>query len=334
VSFCLRAHQVNLPVLVHTGVVTSHQKAVWWSLPDYRQRPFTPPPSNVIPLPPDQWPKLMVNREAAEQAARTSPIREKQVPEATEEVAVIVPVALRDNALPFLDSLARSLSQEQRGRVTVYVMTDAEDYTTQEAWMKWNGIPYPVQQVDAHHYLRTVGSFAEKVNRGYEISDEEWLFVVGDDVKFHPGWLDQAMEVARKWPGRHVIGTNDLGNQMVMAGEHATHLFIRRSYVANTGASWDGPGIVCHEGYRHWFVDNEIVEAAKQVDAWAPCLLSHVEHMHPLWGKGQQDEVYQLGQGAEDTDRELWLRRYNYYRNPEIMYGADGAALRVYEHGK
>lgn len=330
VSFCLRAHQVDLPVLVHTGVITSHQKAVWYSAADYKLKPFTPPPSNIRPLPPDQWPKLMINREAAAQAARTSPIREKQVPEATERVAIIVPVAKRDNAEVFLKSLDDTFTKAQREAVMVYVMTDAEDFDTQEAWMRWDLVaPIPLR-VDANHYLRTMGSFAEKVNRGYEISTEPWLFIVGDDVRFHPGWLDQAMEVART-TGAHVIGTNDLGNPVVMAGDHATHLFIRREYVDLVGASWDGPGVVCHEGYRHWFVDNEIVLAAKQVQAWAPCLLSHVEHLHPLWGKGEQDEIYRVGQDAAETDRELWLTRFNYYRHPELVEAAGYVGRRFHK---
>lgn len=75
ISFCLRAHQIGLPVLVHTGVTTTHQKTVWYGTPDYAMKPFTPPPANVRLLPPDQWPKLEINRNAARQAAETSPLR-------------------------------------------------------------------------------------------------------------------------------------------------------------------------------------------------------------------------------------------------------------------
>lgn len=313
VSFCLRAHQVGLPVLVHTGVITTHQKTVWYGAEDYRMKPFTPPPMNVRPLPPEQWPRLQINPRAAEEAARTSPMRDKQVPEATQKVAVIVPVAKRDNAPPFLQSLKGSISAAQRERVMVYVMADAGDFATHEAWMQWHGSPYPRQQVDAHHYLREMGSFAEKVNRGFEISDEPWLFLVGDDVRFHKGWLDQAMEVART-TGKHVIGTNDLGNPAVLAGEHATHMLISREYVEIEGASWDGPGVVCHEGYRHWFVDNEIVTAAKMRDEWAPCLASHVEHMHPYFRKGKIDEVYRIGEAAAGLDQVLWKARFEKFR--------------------
>lgn len=328
VSFLLRAHQVGLPILVHTGVTTTHQKTVWYGAPEYKLKPFTPPAMNVLPLPPDQWPKLMINQQAAEQAAANSPMGEKQVPEAGEEIAVVVPVAKRDNALPFLESLAHSITEEQRERLMVYVMTDAEDFTTQEAWMKWSGYPYPRQQIYAHHYLRTMGSFAEKVNRAYELTTEPWLFIVGDDVKFHRGWLDQAMDTARS-TGKSVIGTNDLGNQMVTAGEHATHFFLRREYIDKTGASWDGPGVVCHEGYRHWFVDNEIIAAAKQTGEWAPCLGSHVEHLHPLFNKGQADEVYRIGQEAAETDRELWYSRVSTYGDVVVVRNADGSARRI-----
>jgi len=310
VSFCLRAHQIGLPVMVHTGVTTTHQKTVWYGVPEYHLKPFTPPAGNILPLGPDQWPKLQINRQAAEQAARNSPMREKQVPEAAEEVAIIVPVAQRDNALTFMDSLAASVTTDQLMQIRVYVMTDAGDNATQNAWSQALSLEHDVLDVvlNVHHYLRSMGSFAEKVNRGYEISSEPWIFLVGDDVRFHKGWLDQAMETARTTHAR-VIGTNDLGNRAVMAGDHATHLFIRRDYVDVIGASFDGPGVVCHEGYRHWFVDNEIVAQAKARGEWAPCLASHVEHLHPYYGKGERDAVYAIGEAASETDRLLWTMR-------------------------
>lgn len=307
ISFCMRAHQVGLPVHVHTGVTTTHQKSVWYGVPEYRQKPAAPPPLNLFPLPPDQWPLLQVNPDAARDAAAQSPVRLKQVPEATEEVGIIVPIARRTKAKPFLESLLTSLSPGQTDRVKVYAMCDDSDYEASSVWDYQN--VYTGCIVDAHRYLRTMGSFAEKVNRGFSLSDEPWIFLVGDDVKFHPGWLDQAMEVART-TGKQVIGTNDLGTRAVQNGEHATHMFLSRAYVDNFGGGWDGRGIVCHEGYRHWYVDNEIVLAAKERDAWAPCLAAVVEHMHPLFGKGEPDEVYAIGQEANETDRALFTQRY------------------------
>jgi hypothetical protein len=79
--------------------------------------------------------------------------------------------------------------------------------------------------------------------------------------------------------------------------------------VDEVGASWDGPGVMCHEGYRHWYVDNELVSAASLRGAFQMALGSVVEHMHPLWGKGEDDEVYALGKSFAEADGELYRAR-------------------------
>lgn len=214
-------------------------------------------------------------------------------PPATERAAVIVPVLRRpQHAEPFMSSLRAST-----GLATVYAIADHDDADTIAAWRTAGA---DVLSSNAH-------TFAEKVNLGYRETDEPWIFITGDDVRFAAAWLDHAQAVAGN--RFHVIGTNDLGNPRVTSGEHATHLLIRRSYVDDTGASWDGPKAVAHEGYRHWYVDDEIVTAAKQRGAWAMALGSIVEHLHPAWGKGETDEVYELGQSTAEQDRGLFLSR-------------------------
>jgi hypothetical protein len=74
VSFCLRAHQLGLPVMVHTGVITTHQKTIWYGEKDYRMKPVAPY-TGVVPLPPEDWPVLSVNANAVKDAERNSPMR-------------------------------------------------------------------------------------------------------------------------------------------------------------------------------------------------------------------------------------------------------------------
>lgn len=265
-SFCMRAMAVGIPVHVHTGVKTSHQKTLWLSENEYlAQRPPTP---------------------------------------ASTEAAVIVPVLNRpQNAKPFMESLRAST-----GLATVYAIAGPDDRDTIVAWRdagaevilgddEWVGTDE--QPVAA--------TFAEKVNLGYRQTSQPWLFLVGDDVRFHPGWLDHAQAAAGE--RFHVVGTNDLANPRVLAGQHATHLLVRRSYIDNMGASWDGPKVVAHEGYRHWYVDDEIVTAAKQRGVWAMALASKVEHMHPGFGKGANDAVYELGQSFAEQDKATFVTR-------------------------
>jgi len=212
---------------------------------------------------------------------------------ATERVTVIVPVLNRpQNAEPFMRSLRASTGLAD----VVAVCSQSED---QYAW----------DAAGCGEVLFTEKiSFAEKVNLGLAKSDRRWVFLVGDDVRFHPGWLDHAQQVARD-TGAKVIGTNDLGTTRVTSGDHATHMLIARDYIDDVGASWDGPGVVCHEGYRHWYVDDEIVTAAKQRGVWAPSLASIVEHLHPLFGKAENDDTYRKGQYRMQSDQRLFRKR-------------------------
>lgn len=213
---------------------------------------------------------------------------------ASEEVAVIVPVLRRpQNAAPFMRSLRAST-----GLARVYAVADHDDQVTIQAW----------RDAGADVIVDSVRTFPRKVNLGYHKTAEPWLFVVGDDVRFHSGWLDHAQHVAEILEA-DVVGTNDLGDERSLRGEHSGHVLIRRSYADKVGASWDGPGAVCHEGYMHRGVDEEIVAAAKARGRWQMALGARVEHRHPRWGKGPDDEVYALGQSTAERDMALFRSR-------------------------
>jgi len=202
----------------------------------------------------------------------------------SEPAAVIVPVLNRpQNAEPFMRSFRTS-----NANATVYAVVGNADMASMQAWLK----------AGAKIIGTNRQTFAEKVNEAYRVTSEPWLLLVGDDVKFHPGWLQAAQKV-----GKDVVGTNDLGNPRVVAGEHTCHPLIRRSYIEEQGASWDGPGVVAHEGYGHWFVDDEIVTVAKQRSVWGFAKDSIIEHMHPLWKKGLMDETYEIGAAKAKNDK-------------------------------
>jgi hypothetical protein len=77
VSFCLRAHQVGLPIFVHTGVTTTHQKTAWYGTDDYRMKPAAPVTGYKL-LPPEQWPSLTINPHAATDARRETPMEDRR----------------------------------------------------------------------------------------------------------------------------------------------------------------------------------------------------------------------------------------------------------------
>ncbi len=216
---------------------------------------------------------------------------------ARDAVAVIVPALNRPaNVQPLVDSF----NATQKGVANLYFVCDDDD-TDQIA---------AVKEAGAHVLPATHGpSYSQKANAGYEQTFEPWLFICGDDVRFHNGWIDAARKVSDRYD---VIGTNDSltgkGNQLVASGAHADHFFIRRAYAEEYGASLSGP--IAHEGYRHFYTDVEIVELAKARGVFTPCLGSMVEHLHPdLTRDVEVDDTYRKGWAARELDQAEYAKR-------------------------
>mgnify|MGYP000131316832 CR=1 FL=1 len=208
-------------------------------------------------------------------------------------VDVIVPVLNRpQSAAPFMETL-------NEPRANVIVVGEFTDIDTCQAWRQFDCL------VLGHPSVHT---FAEKVNEGIKWGTAPWVLLVGDDCRFVDGWLNEALTVASSTRAA-VIGTNDHVNRRVINGSHTCHPMIRRTYIDTVGASWDGPGLVCHEGYRHNYVDDEIVCAAKDRGVWAMAPNSVIHHKHPVWGTAPNDATYKLGQSSADADRALFKSR-------------------------
>lgn len=151
-----------------------------------------------------------------------------------------------------------------------------------------------------------VGDYARKINIGYRNTPQPLIFTGADDLLFHPGWFEAA--TARLADGIGVVGTNDLGSARVMRGEHSTHSLITRAYADEYGVI-DQPGAILHEGYPHEYVDDELVGTARHRGAFAMALDSHVEHLHPNWGKTRADPMYLQQQNRMRRGRPTYLRR-------------------------
>lgn len=218
----------------------------------------------------------------------------------TSEIAVIVPVLRRPHRI--VDLLNSFYLSGHTGRANIYFVADDDDEEELAELRRVNA-----NMIINNSLWRT---FAVKCNLGYRETDEPWLLFIGDDVEFHHGWLDAAFA---NDDGSAFISTNDMFNRGVLAGLHATHPIIRRDWLDEHGASWDGPGTVCHTGYRHWYVDNEwtaVARAANQFRYAPECV---IEHLHPLAGKAPTDDVYRLGQDHTIGDRQLYLDRLGRY---------------------
>ena len=150
------------------------------------------------------------------------------------------------------------------------------------------------------------GRYSEKINRAVRYVTEPYVFLGADDLRFHPGWFEAA-EAKMVGPVQ-VVGTNDLGNPRVVAGQHSTHFLVKTRY-ADEGTIDGEPGLL-HEGYIHNFVDDEFLGTATKRGVYAMALDSIVEHLHPDWGKAPDDEVYAIGKRTFEQDRLHWRHRH------------------------
>jgi len=156
--------------------------------------------------------------------------------------------------------------------------------------------------------LEANGTYPMKTNAAYLAGRSPLVLPTADDVVFHPGWLEAALN-ALSDPSVQVVGTRDL-SPITADGSHVTMPILRRSYVEDPGAAWGETGTVFHEGYHHNYVETETWQLARQrgVARFAP--ESVIEHRHPDWGTRERDETDARGNAAnKQTDLELFEGR-------------------------
>lgn len=213
----------------------------------------------------------------------------------TADLAVLVPLLRRPHRVaPFLDSLQAATTVPHR---VVFCCTP-DDQATIDAVEAAGYEPLLVE-------WRRNGDYARKIQAGIDTTTEPFVFTGADDLRFHPRWFENA--AARMTEQVGVVGTNDLCSQRVMAGEHGTHFLVARWYCEL--GTIDGEPHLFHHGYRHEFVDDELVGTAKKRGAWAHAPDSVVEHLHPMNGQAPVDDLYAAQAARMRASRHLYLRR-------------------------
>lgn len=147
------------------------------------------------------------------------------------------------------------------------------------------------------------GNHTGAANTGYRQTDYPFLIVANDDFVFKPNWDTEALKVMDT--GADVVGLNDDGG-----GDRCVTIFlIRRKYIEEQSGCMDTPNVVFYPGYYHQYVDNELYETAIKRNVFAKCPSSHIEHMHPGFGKGQKDSTYSKADSHTQQDQKTYQSR-------------------------
>lgn len=208
-------------------------------------------------------------------------------------VAVLIPTLDRSYKVPSIVDNVLSSTEH----ANVYFVCERDDRDTIEMVVRTVGANLIVN--------RRTRNYAGAINTGVAETDEPYVFAGADDLYFHHGWFETAVQLMSK--PIEVVGTNDLGNQQVLSGIHATHYLVTRNYA--TQGVIDHLGIMLCEQYSHNWCDTEFIETAKSRGRFAPCLGAVVEHLHPAWGKNLHDDGYTKSFSNEPADRRLYRER-------------------------
>lgn len=150
------------------------------------------------------------------------------------------------------------------------------------------------------------GDYAKKINVGYRVSWEPYIFTGADDVVPQPGWYEAARSHMRDGIG--VVGTVDGTNNRTMDGRHSTHSLVARWY-ADQGACVDQDHVIYHEGYWHEWCDDELVRTAMSRNAYAHAFSAVVDHVHWNRDRTLMDDVYRHGKSHSALSRRLFMKR-------------------------
>ena len=215
------------------------------------------------------------------------------------EIAIVIPTMGRAKLLfPLAWNIAKTTPA---GVFQIYFVANVEDSLTQQAILQIEG---PVQMVLTHKR-----GYPPAVNVGVKTSTEPLIAIVNDDVRFHDGWWEALCSVDT--PTVSVIATNDLSPHTA-GGDACTQPVVKRDYIETHGGAWGEPGVAMHEGYVHNFSETELYDLARYrgVAAHAPDCI--IEHVHPDWGKAEEDDTYRVGSkrpGGWEHDHALYVER-------------------------
>lgn len=144
------------------------------------------------------------------------------------------------------------------------------------------------------------------INTAFKQTDEPLFFCAADDLDFQKDWLKIAK--SKLSDQIRVVGTNDLLNNFVALGVHATHFLVKRSYIDKQTGTIDQSFPVLYE-YDHNYTDTEFIGTARFRNAFAPCLESVVKHVH-----ANRDETTEKTLRNASLDAQLYHSRKHLWR--------------------
>lgn len=137
----------------------------------------------------------------------------------------------------------------------------------------------------------------EKWNIGAAEAKGEWIALGADDLLYHKGWLEAALDANIGG----FVGFNDV---WLKTREFATHFMMTREFAIQHNG-----GCLAIPAYHSWFLDMETAERARRAGGYVWAAKSRVEHRHVDHGMALLDKTYQIGRKWHDIDQATFEKR-------------------------
>lgn len=139
-------------------------------------------------------------------------------------------------------------------------------------------------------------------NIGLKLMHDADAFIPGaDDLVWHPGWLDAALEALQILPNHQgLVGFNDLDRTDQMA----THFMITRQCIIDVMG-----GVLAIPAYHHYWTDPEMNARAMLASCYIWCKEAVVEHRSAMNGKAAEDDTYRHASQWFKEDEATFNRR-------------------------
>lgn len=216
-----------------------------------------------------------------------------------QKTAVLIPSYRRaDKLTTCLSSLSKSLSDNERDLVDIFVGLDKHDANSEDVAITRGAM---VEWI-ASNGSGSVPVWNELLRRH---PDYQYYVAAADDLVFYPGWLGKSLG-AMNVLGYGLVGFNDMNRD---GSELATHWIADRDFLIK----YNG-GVIYAPWYKSQWCDPELNEIAKRAGRFTWCEDALVEHIHPNYGKSPSDATYRISESNESLDRDVYnIRRDNMF---------------------
>lgn len=128
----------------------------------------------------------------------------------------------------------------------------------------------------------------------------EWFVLGADDIRWHEGWLENALKAAAK-SGAQVVGLHDGHTNL---NHYGAHYMVHREFTEK-----ELGGVFIPPVYGSWWFDREVCEKAAGLGLYVPCWEALAEHLHPDWKAAEMDATYKKAWPLHDIDRTVYEAR-------------------------